>query len=93
MPELTLDTVVGRGSEHVETRVGTQTMMMSVDQGKYYSVDASANRVWELLDQPRAVRALVDQLLHEYDVDRDTCQAQVLSFVRDLLDNGLVVEH
>ncbi|MGD1925894.1 MAG: PqqD family peptide modification chaperone [Paracoccaceae bacterium] len=93
MPELTLDTVVGRGSEHVETRVGTKTMMMSVDQGKYYSVDASANRVWELLDQPRAVRALVDQLLHEYDVDRDTCQAQVLSFVRDLLDNGLVVEH
>ncbi|MEL6999358.1 MAG: PqqD family peptide modification chaperone [Pseudomonadota bacterium] len=93
MPKLTLDTVVGRGTEHVETRVGTQTMMMSVDQGKYYSIDASANRVWELLEHPKAVRAVIDELLHEYDIDRETCQAQVLSFVGELLDNGLVVEH
>ncbi|MEM9060252.1 MAG: PqqD family peptide modification chaperone [Pseudomonadota bacterium] len=93
MPELTLQSMVGRGSEHVETRVGSQTMMMSVEQGKYFSVDASANRIWELLEQPMTIQGIIDRLLLEYEVDPAACQTQVLSFVRELHDNGLVVEH
>ena len=59
MKELSLQTVVVRGSEHVETRVGDQTLMMSVAHGKYYSVDATAGRIWEMIEQPIALSEVV----------------------------------
>ena len=58
MKELSLHAVVVRGSEHVETRVGDQTLMMSIEHGKYYSVDATAGRIWDLIERPIALRPL-----------------------------------
>ena len=92
MKELSLQTVVVRGSEHVETRVGDQTLMMSVAHGKYYSVDATAGRIWEMIEQPIALSEVVSTLMREYDVSSDECEAEVKSFVGDLLSNGLALE-
>lgn len=89
--ELAADTVIGRGTEHVETRVGEQVMMMSIAQGKYYALEASAQRIWDLIETPRTLGALVDELVAEYDVARETCAREVRAFVADLLANGLVV--
>lgn len=92
MKELSLETVVVRGSEHVETRVGDQTLMMSVAHGKYYSVDATAGRIWEMIERPIALSEVVATLMREYDVSSDECEAEVKSFVGDLLSNGLALE-
>lgn len=91
MSDLAPETIIGRGADHVETRVGEQTMMMSIAKGKYYALEASAQRIWDLLETPRSVAALVDALLAEYDVSRETCVAQVQRFLADLRENGLIV--
>ncbi|MEM7213335.1 MAG: PqqD family peptide modification chaperone [Pseudomonadota bacterium] len=93
MNELTPETVVCRGAEHVETRVGSQTLMMSVTQGKYFSVDATGNRIWDLIEQPISVQQIVATLRTEYNVGADECEAQVKSFIGELIANGLAVEH
>lgn len=62
MKELSQESVVSRGSEHVETQVGGQTLMMSVSQGKYFSVDQTANRIWVLIERPVSVRHIVETL-------------------------------
>lgn len=92
MKELSLQTVVVRGTEHVETRVGDQTLMMSVAHGKYFSVDATAGRIWDMIEQPVALNDVVATLVREYDVSQDDCEAQVKSFVGDLISNGLALE-
>ena len=91
---VSLSTIVRRGEEHVETRAGEQIMMMSVAQGNYYVLGGTAERIWEMIEKgPVAIETIVNRLLDEFDVDRDTCEEQVLSFVRSLLDDGLAVEH
>lgn len=92
MKELSLQTVVVRGTEHVETRVGDQTLMMSVAHGKYFSVDATAGRIWDMIEQPVALNDVVATLVREYDVSPDDCEAQVKSFVGELISNGLALE-
>ena len=92
MKELSLQTVVVRGAEHVETRVGDQTLMMSVAHGKYFSVDATASRIWDMIEHPTALSDVVATLTREYDVSPDDCEAQVKSFVGDLISNGLALE-
>ena len=85
------DTVISRGTEHVETQVGAQTMMMSIAKGKYFALEDSGRHVWQLTEQPTTIAAIVDQLVAEYDVDREACLQDVTAFVNDLVSNGLVV--
>ncbi|HUF87243.1 MAG TPA: lasso peptide biosynthesis PqqD family chaperone [Thermohalobaculum sp.] len=87
-----LETVVVRGSEHVEAEMGGQTVMMSIARGKYFALDGTARRIWELVAEPASVAEIVDRLVAEYEVDRERCTAEVMAFVRELLDNGLIVE-
>lgn len=90
MGSIGLDTVVSRGAGHVETRMGEQTVMMSIDQGKYFALEASGQRIWEMMDQPIRVDALIDRLTQEYDVPRERCRAEVLGFLEDLRRHGLL---
>lgn len=90
MSAFSATTVIRRGQDHVETRVGDQTMMMSVAHGKYYALEAVAQRIWDLLEEPATVDALVDALVAEYDVPRAQCAADVATFLTDLEGNGLI---
>jgi len=87
-----LETVVARGSEHVETRMAGQTVMMSIPRGKYFAIDGTGQRIWECLAEPASIGQIVDRLLQEYEVDRDQCEAEVIAFVGELMDSGLTEE-
>lgn len=92
MDRLNSETLFRRGSEHVETRAGDQTMMMSVARGKYYALASTAQHIWDLLAEPASVGSIVDRLLEEYDVARDVCEAEVRHFLVELLEQGLIEE-
>jgi hypothetical protein len=87
-----LDTVVQRGTECVEARMGEQTVMMSIAQGKYFAVEETAQRIWEMIGQPVPVRELAAALQAEYDVAPDQCEAELLAFLGDLKSSGLIAE-
>ena len=89
---LTPDTVLAQGTDHVETVVGDQVMMMSIAQGKYYALEGPARRIWELLKQPSTLESVVQRLVEEYEIAREDCLKDTKGFVTDLMQNGLIVE-
>lgn len=92
MPKTTvaLSTVVAQSPDLVSTSIESQTALMSIVNGAYYGMDRVGSRVWELIEQPRAVSAVVDQLLQEFAVERATCERHVLTFLQKLSDAGLL---
>lgn len=92
MGTIDLDSVVARGRDHVETRMGEQVVMMSIEQGRYFALEESGQRIWELMEQPVPVRDIVDRLTEEYDVPRERCETEVLSFLEQMRQQGLVAE-
>ena len=90
MSDLTALSIVVRGSDHVETSLGEQVVMMSLSRGKYYALDETGRRIWDLVQEPTAIRAIVETLTGEYDVEPARCEAEVLAFLHDMLGNGLV---
>jgi Coenzyme PQQ synthesis protein D (PqqD) len=58
--------------------------------GSYYGLNAVAVGIWELLECPRTIAALFVRLCEEFEVDAPTCEADMLEFVNDLIDNGIV---
>lgn len=67
-------------------------LMLSLEQGRYFSLEGVGPRIWALLEQPTSPRALVDTLSAEFDVPKAVCEAEVNSFLGALSTHRLLVE-
>ena len=90
---ISLDAKLSRSGEIFYAPVGTEeAVMMSVAAGRYYGLDAAGMRIWELLERPRTITELCMRLCEEFEVDAQTCEAEVMTFVDALIANGIVHE-
>ena len=85
------DSRVSRNPDLVHTEVDGYTMMMSIEAGKYFSLNRMGSRIWELIEQPAVVSDLVAILEREFEVESARCQAETSAFLDGLVAKGLVV--
>lgn len=71
--------------------VNDELLMMSIEHGKYFSLNAVGARIWELLETPVTVDGLVAALVAEYDVVPDAARREVERFLDALRVRGLLV--
>jgi hypothetical protein len=89
---LTVDTVIVRVDDVTSAEVDGELLMMRLESDAYFGLDDIGARVWALLAQPTRIGAVVAALVREYDVTPEQCQRDVLRFVGDLAEKGLVHE-
>jgi hypothetical protein len=58
--------------------------------GECYGVEGIAKRICQLLQSSMTVSELCDALMQEYEVDRETCEREVLEFLTDSAHEGLI---
>jgi hypothetical protein len=92
MSEITLDSVVCRSSDVMASSVENELVMMDIDRGMYYALNAVGSVIWERIAQPSKVADLCDQLQQVYAVDAATCEADVLAVLNDMAANGLLAD-
>lgn len=68
----------------------SDTVMLDVDQGTYSGVTGTGRSIWDLLAEPSTPSFIVACLLEEYEVDEETCRAEVQAFLGELVERGLV---
>jgi hypothetical protein len=83
-------TRISRVKGFVTAPVNNELMMLNVEQGAYYSLDPIAARIWELIETPARVQDIVAALQVRYAVSQEECQADVLSFLAKLRENGMI---
>lgn len=87
---IALTTPVTRSDDLVFAGMGDETVLMSLEQGEYYGLDAIGTRIWALLDQPMTVADLCDRLVQLYAVELELCQQDTLDFVQELYDAKII---
>jgi hypothetical protein len=70
--------------------VDDATVIANGSGGDCYGLELISRRIWQLLDRPTMVAELCEALLREYDVDRETCEREVLEFLNDSNFEGLI---
>jgi hypothetical protein len=85
-----LSSVVAQGNDHVAAEVDGEVVMMSVRKGNYYGLDLIGSRIWELIQEPKAVSELCTELTDQFDVDQSQCESDVLKFLNDLAAQDLI---
>ncbi len=79
-----------RAREILSTELDRETVLMSIDAGAYYGMGGTARSIWEKLAAPIAFAVLVDELVTEYEVERETCAAEIEGFLAELEREGLL---
>jgi hypothetical protein len=87
---VTLKTVVSQSTDIVASDIDDEKVMMSIEKGQYYGLDPIATCVWNLMEKPVTVSDLIDALLLEFDVDRETCERDVLAFLEEIKEDGIL---
>jgi hypothetical protein len=72
--------------------VGDEAVVVRQEASEVIALNDVGASVLSLLDSRRTVAAVVEALLSEYDVDRDSLREDVASFLTELRDAGVVEE-
>ena len=88
---MTETTVLSRREGLMTADMNGSAVMMDIMTGKYYNLGEVGGRIWELLEEPMTLGALVQKLTAEYDVSADRCRSDMLPFLNTLIERGLLV--
>ena len=81
-----------RKSRTISGKLHDEMVMMDLEQGKYFSLNQVATRIWELLEKPIEVEALCKLLMEEYGVEKEQCLSEVMELLAELKRLNLAEE-
>lgn len=87
---LTPESVVGWSSDQIAAPVGGEVVIMSIERGSYYGLEDVAGDIWNRLEKPVQVRALCEALAEKYEAESPDIERDVLKFLNELVEEGLV---
>lgn len=82
-----------RSVKTISGRLHDELVMMDIEQGRYFSLNPVATRIWELLEQPMEAEELCVILMDEYDVEPQNCREDVSQVLKEMLGLGLLLTH
>ncbi|WP_066056218.1 lasso peptide biosynthesis PqqD family chaperone [Robertmurraya korlensis] len=88
--KISSDDVLKQSGGTVVSLMGSETVMLCIENGKYYNLGEIGGVLWNYLEQPITISSLCKKLGDEYEVEHSQCEEQVLSFLNDLYKEGLV---
>ena len=81
-----------RNSKTISGRLHDELVMMDLDQGKYFSLNPVATRIWDMLEKPLAADELCMALIDEYDVEPERCRIDVEEHLAEMVKLGLILK-
>ncbi len=90
---MTNDTSVFRPRRDVRFRVvGDEAVIVRQEEAEVIALNEVGASVLALLDSRRSVRDVLDALLEQYEVDRESLASDLVRFLSELRDAGVVEE-
>jgi hypothetical protein len=82
--------IIQRSNKLVSSNMDGETVMMSIENGEYFGLNSVGSRMWELIENPIEVDALIELLIDEFDVSREQCEMETMEFLNHLLEKKLL---
>lgn len=76
---------------HVLVRVlDKESVLLNIETGRYFGLDETGTRMWQLVTAASKIEAAYQQLLDEYDVEPELLRENLTDLVGRLVENGLL---
>ena len=67
-----------------------EAVILDVNSGLYYGLSTVGARIMDFLKETVQVRKIIDALETEYDVEKERLESDILNFLNEMEDRGLV---
>ena len=88
---LTLDTKLVVSPQIVSTDIDQKAVILQLENSLYFGMNPIGSEILERLSEPQSIDSLVNYILSEYDVDRQTCEQDIFTLAGQLLEHELVI--
>ncbi|WP_404445255.1 lasso peptide biosynthesis PqqD family chaperone [Sutcliffiella horikoshii] len=87
---LSQNQVISQVEGNIVSDMDGEKVMFSITNGKYYNLGEIGGVIWDLIENQSTPESIVQELMKQYDVDRELCEDQVMSFMDMLYGEGLI---
>jgi hypothetical protein len=74
----------------VAAELDDEAVLLNVETGVYFGLDAVGHRIWESLEAGRGETEITELLLADYDVEPERLAADIAEFLELLSRKGLI---
>jgi Coenzyme PQQ synthesis protein D (PqqD) len=67
-----------------------EAIVLNMKSGVYFGMDQVAALIWNFLEKPHTVAEVREAIMKEYEVDAETCERDLTSFIDNLESAGLI---
>ena len=86
-----IQTTLKRNPELLAVDMDGETVMMDMESGNYFGVNAVGSHIWEALETESSVENLVETVTGHFEInDGDSVQGDILEFLSDMVEQKLV---
>jgi Coenzyme PQQ synthesis protein D (PqqD) len=82
--------VVVAVKDQVSCDLAGEAAILNIKNGVYYGLDPVGARIWNLMQEPRAVAEIQNTITGEYDVEPEQCARDLFGLLDKLLAEGLI---
>lgn len=90
MSKILLDSIIMRSSKQVSTNLGNETVILGLQSEEYFGLKDVSAHIWDIIREPKTVKELLEALLKEYEVEPERCECNLLTFLQELSNEGLI---
>ena len=87
---ITINTILKQSDNILMQTLDDDIIMADINTGNYFGLDLTGRRIWELIEQPAKLEDICARLAQEYEVDPASCEQEVVVFVNELVEKGLI---
>jgi hypothetical protein len=86
---ISTSSVVVAAKDQVSSDLGDEVVILNLTNGVYYGLGPIGARIWDLIQEPKAVNEIRDALWDEYEVDIERCECDLLALLEELVAENL----
>jgi len=90
MTSLDLESTVRPHDEALAREVDGETLLVSLTTGRYYGLDEVGTAIWAHIGRGARLDEVLEKVLAEFEVDRDTARDDLLRLAAELCEAGLL---
>jgi hypothetical protein len=84
------DARIVAGEDVLIRTVGEELVLLDLQNGVYYGLNATGARIWELLASGMSIDETIAQLASEHDASRESLTRDVIDLIEELRERELI---
>ncbi|MBW4446582.1 MAG: PqqD family peptide modification chaperone [Spirirestis rafaelensis WJT71-NPBG6] len=88
--EILESSIIVANEEQISSDLGGEAVILNLKTGVYHGLNEVGARIWNFIQQPKAVSDIEQTLLQEYEVEAQQCDRDLKALLQDLQAAGLI---